>query len=140
MHRKWKGYFTVEASFVMPIVLFLYLLIILVALFLYCRCAISQDNFLLAMRGAEFTKAEENYGEIIYGEAGSSQWQAEPYVQERLNLKRKYYPFFPSAGGSYEENGKSVFVQTAQKGSGLPITKEVQKLNPVEVIREGRKN
>lgn len=140
MRRKWKGYFTVEASFVMPIVLFLYLLIILTALFLYCRCAISQDNFLLAMRGAGFTWGEENYGEVIYGEAESGLWSAEGYVRERLSYKRSFYPFFPATGGGYEEGGESAVVRTGQKGSGQSIVKTAQRLNPVTMIREGRKN
>lgn len=42
MDKKYRGYLTVEAAFIMPVILFLYLLIILTALFLYCRCAISQ--------------------------------------------------------------------------------------------------
>ena len=62
MHKKWKGYFTVEASFILPLVLFLYLLIILAALFLYCRCMISQDNFLLGMRGERFSELVASFG------------------------------------------------------------------------------
>lgn len=140
MRRKLKGYFTVEASFIMPVILFLYLLIILTALFLYCRCAISQDNFLLAMRGAEFTGGRENYGEVLYGEAEDSGWAAESYIQERLIYKKRFYPFFPSTGGICEKRGGKVLVETGQKGSGQKIAKTAQQLNPVTVIREGRRN
>ena len=134
MHRKWNGYFTIEATFIMPIILFLYLLIISAALFLYCRCAISQNNFLLAMRGARFTWGEDNYGEAIFGAEKSDKWQAEDYIQERLVIRRKSYPFYPSCDEEY------VIVQTRQKASKQVIEKKVQKLNPVEMIREGRKN
>ncbi len=41
MGKRFKGYCSIEASLVMPMVLFLYLLIILSALFLYCAGAIS---------------------------------------------------------------------------------------------------
>ena len=68
MCKKWKGYLSLEASMILPIVLFLYFLIILAALYLYCRCAISQDTFLLCVRAERFTYGENNYGEVIYGE------------------------------------------------------------------------
>ena len=140
MRRKLRGYFTVEASFIMPIVLFLYLLIILAALFLYCRCVISQDNFLLGMRAGSFTRGEENYGEVIYGEAEKDSWHAESYVVERLDHKRRYYPFFPSEGGECRIDGEEVLVRTGQKALRGMIAKNVQKLNPVEMIRKGRAN
>lgn len=138
MHRKLRGYFTVEASFIMPVVLFLYLLIILAALFLYCRCVISQDNFLLGMRAGTFTRGEEDYGEVIYGEAEKGSWQAESYVMERLGYKRSYYPFFPSEGGECRVNREAALVETGQKSLSGTIAKNVQRLNPVEMIREGR--
>ena len=147
MRRKWKGYFTVEASLIMPLVLFLYLLIILAALFLYCRCAISQDNFLLGMRGAGFTWGAEDYGEVLYGEIpatnpaagkGMDRWDAEGYVMERLHYKRRFYPFFPTQSGEYRELGESVLVATGQKGLDGAVEKRVWKLNPVEMIRKGR--
>ncbi len=138
MRRRMKGYFTVEASFIMPVVLFLYLLIILAALFLYCRCVISQDNFLLGMRAGSFTLGEENYGEVIYGEAEKGGWQAEDYVKERLNYKRSFYPFFPSVGGECRMSMEAVLVQTGQKALKGVIAKKVQRLNPVDRIREGR--
>lgn len=138
MRRKWKGYFTVEASLIMPVVLFLYLLIILAALFLYCRCAISQDNFLLGMRAGSFTWGEDRYGEVIYGEAEKEGWEAEAYVLERLYYKRRFYPFFPSKEGECGISGETVWVQT-QKALNGRITKNIQRFNPVEIIRKGRR-
>lgn len=146
MRKRWKGYFTVEASMVMPLILFLYLMIILAALFLYCRCAISQDNFLLGMRSAGFTWGQESYGEVLYAEGwrnsgaqqGRAPWTAGSYVMERLQYKRTFYPFFPAQGGEYRDMGQSVLVATGQKGAGRTVEKRVQKFNPVEMIREGR--
>lgn len=138
MDNKWKGYFTVEAALIMPLILFLYLIIILTALFLYCRCAVSQDNFLLGMRAAGFSYGEDNYGEVIYGEYENNVWASDDYVQERLIRRRASYPFFPTQSGVYKNDGESVWVQAGQKGSRVPITKNVQKLNPVKIIREGR--
>lgn len=65
MRKKCNGYFTIEAAFILPIVLFIYLVIILSAMFLYCRCVISQDEFLLSMRGGRLTLGEEKYGRLF---------------------------------------------------------------------------
>lgn len=140
MDKKWKGYFTIEAAFIMPFILFLYLMIILAALFLYCRCAISQDNFLLGMRASVFSYGAEDYGEAIYSEKESGLWRPDNYVQERLVRKRTSYPFFSTENSIYKNEHENIWVQTRQKGSKIPITKSVQKINPVEIIREGRKN
>ncbi|MCM1135178.1 MAG: hypothetical protein NC400_06335 [Clostridium sp.] len=139
MHKKWKGYFTVEASFILPIILFLYLLIILAALFLYCRCAISQDDFLLGMRAERFTGEENGCGEVIYGLKDAGAWPAESYVKERVAGRRGYYPFFPTTEGDCRVQAERIVVRTLQKASGKPIIKELYKTNPVGIIREGRK-
>lgn len=140
MHKKCKGYFTIEASFILPIVLFLYLLIISAALFLYCRCAISQDDFLLGMRAGRFTWGEDYYGEVLYGSKQEGSWSAENYVKERLAYKRTFYPVYPSQEGECMISRENIVVQTGQRGSENLIVKNVQRLNPVEIIREGRKD
>lgn len=137
MCKKLRASFSLEASFIMPIVLFLYLLIILAALFLYCRCVISQDVFLLCMRGERFTYGEENYGEVIYGTEESS---LENYIQERLIYKRNTYPAYSFSGEVLRMNEDLVLIQVKQKGSLIPMKKQVKKINPVKLIREGRKS
>lgn len=140
MHKKWKGYFTVEAAFILPMILFLYLIIILTALFLYCRSAISQDNFLLAMRAGRFTWAEDGYGEVIYGLEEDELWQAEDYVKKRMIFKKSAYPFFPTEYGECEINERNVLVQAKQRGTHDLIVKVVPRSNPIAIIREWRKN
>lgn len=140
MHKKCKGSFTVEASFIMPMVLILYLLIILSALFLYCRCAISQDNFLLAMRAARFTWGEENYGEVVYGLEEDELWQAQKYVEERMEYRKTFYPFFPTEAGECIIKEDEILVRTGQRGSKDFVVKVTQRRNPVRIIREWRKN
>ena len=139
MSKKLKGYFSIEASMILPMVLFLYLMIILAALFMYCRCAISQDTFLLSMRVGRFTFAEREYGEAIYGEAETKKWLAGGYVQERLKLQKSRYPFYPYAGGTCEINTEGVNVRIWNKGYEELLNKHTQKINPVMLIREGRK-
>lgn len=138
MHKCLKGYFTIEASFILPIVLFLYMMIILAALFMYCRCAISQDTFLLGMRGGRFTYGESGYGEVIYGEE-TQKWKAEDYVQERLNLCKGMYPVYSYTEGTCTIDTEHVNIQVWRNGYKEPAEKCVQKKNPVALLREGRK-
>lgn len=138
MHKWLKGYFTIEASFILPIVLFLYMMIILAALFMYCRCAISQDTFLLGMRAERFTYGEGGYGEVIYGEE-AEEWQAEDYVKERLGLCRETYPGYPYTIGTCVIDADYVNIQVWRRGYKEPVNKRVRKMNPVEILREGRK-
>ncbi|NBJ94187.1 hypothetical protein [Parablautia muri] len=138
MRKKWKGYLTVEASFIMPIILFLYLLIILAALFLYCRSAISQDNFLLSIRAGRFSWGEDDYGEVIYAEKDTSLWLAEAYVEKRLDYKRAFYPFFPTQERGCIVRDDAVLVEGRQKGSKASITKITKMINPITGIRQVR--
>lgn len=138
MHKRWKGYFSIEASLIMPIILFLYLLIILAALYMYCRCAISQDTFLLGMRAGCFSYGEDNYGEVIYGEEKG--WYPEGYVQERLNSQKQTYPLYSYVSGSCIVSEDSISIKTVYRERKEPLVKCIQKYNPVRIICEGRKN
>lgn len=139
MRKKCNGYFTIEAAFILPVVLFIYLLIILSAMFLYCRCVISQDDFLLSMRGGKFTWGEENYGEVIYGSEQEPFWQAESYVQKRISDRNGKYPFYSQEKVKCRINSEVFSIQASQKGSEKQIVKQVQRINPIKIIREGRK-
>ena len=139
MHKKWKGYFTVEASFILPLVLFLYLLIILAALFLYCRCIIAHDFLLRGSLGVRFSGGGTGYGEVIYGTEEADNWRAKEYVEERMPGRRKYYPYFGTTEGTFEEGKEKVVVRAVQRGSAKSIRKELYKVNPIEIVRERRK-
>lgn len=138
MHKKRKGSFTLEASFILPVVLFLYLMIILAALFLYCRSAISQDNFLLAMRAGKYTWGESDYGEVIYGLEEASHWDGVNYVKERLERKRSFYPFFPTEEESCCIEEDWVWVGSRQKGTEKMVRKTLRRVNPVKIMRKWR--
>lgn len=135
--KTWKGTFTVEAAMIVPIVLFLYLSILSVSLFLYDRCVGSQNCFLLGLRSARYTCAEENYGEVIYGE--ESYMDAKEYVQERWQRKRRY-----DMGGHMrnilcEMETYDVRIGISE-GETMVLEKRIKKLNPVDAIRERRKD
>lgn len=139
--KKYNGYFTVEASLVMPLVLGLYVLILSAAMLLYNRCVNSQDCFLLAMRAGRFTEAKESYGEIIYGEAMEEQlWEegsAKEYVKDRLQKKSRYYIGTEENTILYSQETDRVRVEYDRPG--IRIQKSLQIYNPVKLIREGRR-
>ncbi|MBQ8596617.1 MAG: pilus assembly protein [Lachnospiraceae bacterium] len=137
--KKLKGYFTVEASFIMPIVLFLYLAVLTAALLLYNRCVVSQDCYLVGLRGARFTWAEENYGEVIYGEARLSGWQREDYMTDRWQRKSAYYLEENPPELLFIVENNRVLVRACGENVSQTIEKQVDILNPVEWIRERRK-
>lgn len=137
MNKKLKGYLTLEAAYVMPMVLLLYVLIILAGFYLYDRCVISQDNSLLALRGSRFTVAYENYGEVIYGDMNMESCD-ESYLLTRLDHKERFYPFYTSLDKSVLiQNGEIVI---ATEGLyDLKIAKKAEQINPIEIIREVRR-
>lgn len=50
--RKQNGYMTLEASLIMPFVLYICLFIIYIGFFLYDRCIFMQDCYRIALRGS----------------------------------------------------------------------------------------
>ncbi len=50
--RKVSGYMTVEASFVVPLVICVFAFLIYLANFMYARCIVNQDCYILAFRAS----------------------------------------------------------------------------------------
>ncbi len=69
-HRKWKGSIVVEASYLMPLTLILYGIIILIAAVLLVRCLSSQNRFLQVWQGERYTNPDTL--EVIYADRQSS--------------------------------------------------------------------
>lgn len=72
--RKVKAYFTVEASLVMPMVIFLIGFIFYLTFYLYNRCVIAQDTYILAFRGSlcsnfSCEKSSEEVEQFIIGKS-----------------------------------------------------------------------
>lgn len=139
MYEKWNGYLTIEASFVMPIVLFLYLLIILSGFYLYDRCVISQDDYLLAFRGSRFTETGLNYGEVIYGDM-SPQNQDKQYIEAHLLYKSDFYPFYQMEEKTVHMDGNKMSVSTAGYQGTLKIKKTAECLNMIEIVERVRRD
>lgn len=131
-----KGYMTVEASLVMPIVLMLCFLILLTAFFLYNRCAVSQDLYLLSFRGSRLTYAEENYGEVIYSIAKDAEVDT-AYLTERLSDRQGYYPFFHSTDYGVH-TGEAVTLYASGYGGTLAMQKKAERINIMQLSAESR--
>lgn len=139
MNKSWNGYLTVEASLIMPLVILIYLLMILCGFYLYNRCVISQDNYLLAFRGSRFTDAGNNYGEVIYGEMGQDDDRNHQYILERMEYKSRLYPFCNVNQQKAEETGNKMVVTTSGYKGTLMIKKEAEKINILEIVRKARR-
>ena len=57
--RRFRGYMTVEASIIVPVVLFVFAALIYFSSYLYTRCVLSQDCYVLAFRAV--SNNEERY-------------------------------------------------------------------------------
>lgn len=133
MYKNLKGYLTVEASFVMPMVIFLYMLIILCGFFLYNRCVMSQNDYLVAFRGSRFTEAERNYGEVIYGDMATREPDSQ-YMETRLEYQACFYPFCHVEENRIKGDGLQVSIETAGYGGSLRIKKNAERINIVRLI------
>lgn len=133
MCKNLKGYLTVEASFVMPMVIFLYLLMISCGFFLYNRCVMSQNDYLLAFRGSRFTEAGRNYGEVIYGDMEVKEPDMQ-YVEDRLQFQIRFYPFCCVEENRVKRVDGQVSIETVSYGGFLRIDKKSERINIVELI------
>ena len=57
--KRLNGYLTVEASVLVPLAFFLAVFVIHTSFFMYGRCVLVQDNYLLAMRAANLPEGED---------------------------------------------------------------------------------
>lgn len=138
MCKSLKGYLTVEASFIMPIVLSLYLLIILCGFYLYDRCVISQDNYLLAFRGSRFTETDQNFGKVIYGDMEEKQPDVF-YLEERLEYKAQFYPFYRAETKKVHVTTDMVHIVTTGYKGTLRISKSAKRLNFIKIVEKTRR-
>lgn len=137
MNKKWNGYLTVEAAFVMPVVLFLYLTFIICGFYLYNRCVISQDGYLMAFRGSHFTDFEADYGEIIYGSMDNGSF-AEEYVKSRLSYKSEGYPFCRVKLQEIKTTGNGLFIRITGYQEALEIKKRAECFNIINIVERTR--
>lgn len=137
MCKKVEGYFVVEAVYLIPIVLLLYFLVIVSGFYLYDRCVISQDSYLLAFRAGHFTDSAENYGEIIY--ADMPEEIDESYIKDRFSYRLNVYPYLGAGEVTANLQNEEVIVTVSGFGGLLSVKKTVLRQNPIKIIRSVRR-
>ncbi|AOZ95102.1 hypothetical protein [Butyrivibrio hungatei] len=92
--RKFKGYMTLEASLIVPMVICVFVVLIFFTYYLYGRCVLSQDSYILAFRAsinktAEFKEDPEGYVAAKMDQVlGNKYFGSEkPTVHTRVNGK-----------------------------------------------------
>jgi len=136
MYKEIKGYLTLEAVYLVPIILLLYVLVIVGGFYLYDRCVISQDCYLLAFRAGQFTGSEENYGEIIY--ADITKEFDEGYIWDRFAYKSKYYPYCRDLKYKVHKQDEAMNISVSGFRDLLSVKKSVPCLNPIKIIKNVR--
>ena len=71
--KRFKGYMTLEATLLMPMVICILVLLIYFTYYLYGRCIISEDAYVLAFRASVSDK-------------GGAEYDPEGYVQEKAEV------------------------------------------------------
>ncbi len=138
MNKQLNGYFTVEASFVMPIVVFLYMLIIGAGIFVYDRCVMSQDMYLIAFRGSRFSDSLPDYGEVIYAEEIDEN-KCRQYAEERISQKQKRYPLFEEGACRIQLSEERLSVYGSGFRKLLQMQKQSDRCNMFKMVKEKRR-
>ena len=90
------------------------------------------------MRGASFTRGEEEYGEVIYGTDKS--FDKKEYAMSRLDRAGKMYVAYPVMEKECSVNGRNFIVETHAGGKigRNDSIRECIMIDPVRMIREQR--
>ena len=133
-----KGYMSLEASFIMPWVIFLFVFMIYTSFYLYDKCILFQDAYTLCLRGS------------VQKEDGGALKYINEHMAEKFGSK---YFGVGHVDGSAGQSGKEIKVigtctvkvpidnfLTFSKESGWEIKTEAkaQIINPTRVIRKCR--
>lgn len=137
MNKKWNGYLTVEAAFIMPVILLLYLILIVCGFYLYNRCVISQDSYLVAFRGSRFTNFGPDYGEVIYGNMGDKD-SGKEYMESRLSYKSGLYPFCHIELQEINTGKDILTIRITGYQGALEIEKKAEYLNIIDIVERTR--
>ncbi|MDE7283698.1 MAG: hypothetical protein K2N85_08970 [Lachnospiraceae bacterium] len=133
-----KGYMTLEACFIMPWIIFMFVFLIYASFYVYDKCVLFQDTYTLCLRGC-IQKEEEG---------------AVNYINAHMNgqFGKKYFGT-DKVQGSAEQHGQEVKVYarcsvqmpfnhflTMAKAGGWQIQTEGKawKINPTKLLRRFR--
>lgn len=161
-----RGNLTVEASLLVPMILWLVILLISTAFFLYNRCLLAQDAYIISYRGSVFTDWSEGYGEVIYGnldnrdrlKAKENMEKRITKLKDKLNISGIYvgkYPFFVWGEAQViiedlnirqSSGDKITIIIQGKAGFSIINKKDIMSVarasvdNPITLIRKTRRN
>lgn len=133
-----KGYMSIEASFIMPWVIFIFVFLIYASFYLYDKCVLFQDAYTLCLRAS------------VQKEEGGAMKYINKHMEEKFGSK---YFGVGNIDKSARESGKEIRVMgscsvkipfdnflTFSKESGWKIQTEAkaQIINPTKIIRKCR--
>ena len=130
---------TLEASFIIPLVIMLYILIIYCSFFLYNQCIISQGCYIAALRGSQYRNVSNEKIKML----------VEMEIEELMNQQI----FYSNTNYKVEVNSFSIRVEA---NSNIPLLmrelqiykiktftiigySEIKRIEPVNLIRKFRK-
>ncbi len=120
--RRISAYMTVEASLIMPMVLFFYLYLIALFLFMYDRCLLEQDMAVLSIKLSGNHKEETQ----ILCQDCLADWEREVYL-----WVKPQEPELKESGWKLTITGKA----EDRLWGKLKAQYEIRKLSPVEWLR-----
>lgn len=133
-----KGYMSLEASFIMPWVIFLFVFLIYTSFYLYDKCVLFQDAYMLCLRGS------------VQKEEGGALKYVNEHMMEKFGSK---YFGVGRVDAKAEQSGQEIRVigtcsvkipiahfLTMSNKSGWQIQTEAkaQIINPTKIIRKCR--
>ena len=133
--RRISGYFTIEASLIVPYVFILLMLSILLSFFLYNHCILYQSCYLAALRGQQLKEVSDS-GMESYINVELSKLLNEQIYQYQVNGCAEVTPFTVSvtARTSFENSLKNFGLYDEELFESEKIVKVVR-INPSETIR-----
>ncbi len=146
--RKFKGYMTLEASLVMPVVICVIVLIIYFTYYLYGRCMLSQDTYILAFRATRtasrdyagdkaayvYDKADEKLGKKYFG---SSKPVIEATAQGKEIIVKGFANIRTKAMGNFFLKPKSGWdYMAAGRAKDLDCVRHIRKIKRYKDIGE----
>lgn len=136
---KIKGYMTVEATFIIPSVIFLFVFIIYSSFYLYDRCVIFQDSYAYALRAAGKQTSDEEV--IAFLNDNTDEQYGEKYISSG-KLEHEY----DVSDNEVDVTAKGSVYCGFAPGAILPdisrwdyhAKAEASRITPVETVRRAR--
>ncbi|MBD5521510.1 MAG: pilus assembly protein [Lachnospiraceae bacterium] len=133
-----KGYMTLEASFIMPWVIFLFAFLIYACFYLYDKCVLFQDAYVLALRGS-VQKEEAEVLEYVNGHMSKqfgSKYFGVGRVEGRVEKSKTEIKVIGSCSVKIPFDNFLTF--SKEGGWQISMQAAAQIINPTKVIRKCR--